>query len=102
MKIIEIYQEYKIICDNPACDYKVKNESGDPNIDCSEFINKPCPICGENLLTKKDHLDGLKLMKIVNKINKYLGWLSWFIKPKKLGSNVNIHVHNGVKIGNNG
>ncbi len=53
--LIDIKQEYSIVYDNHKCDFKVINETKDPNIDTSEYINKPCPKCGENLLTQKDN-----------------------------------------------
>ena len=37
---------YGIKCDNPNCDYK------DMSV---RYLNKPCPKCGQNLLTKHDY-----------------------------------------------
>ena len=97
-KIIEIYQEDLIVCDNPTCTYKVKNETGDPNIDTSKFINAPCPFCGENLLTEQDNLDALKLLKTVNWANKWFGWMSIFFETKTVGKKSYVHVHNGINV----
>ncbi len=47
-----------IKCDNPTCDYK------DENVSLHEYelwLNKPCPCCGENLLTEEDY-NTVKLM----------------------------------------
>ena len=41
-----------IQCDNPKCSYS------DMDIQVSqytEYINKPCPLCGENLLTQESY-----------------------------------------------
>ena len=41
-----------IKCDNPECDFRddsVKYE------DYPNWLNKPCPKCGQNLLTKEDY-----------------------------------------------
>ena len=43
-----------IKCDNEKCDY------ADPTVQYEEYpnwINKPCPACGENLLTEKAYKD---------------------------------------------
>ena len=82
-KIIEASQEFLIVCDNPRCDYKIENPTKDPNEDTSQYVDVPCPKCGENLLTRKDHELGLKFMKIVNFINKWFSWLTVFIPDKK-------------------
>lgn len=60
-----------IKCDTPHCNYKdmsVKYE------DYPDYIGKPCPICGSNLLTQADY-DSIKFMEklmsnpILNAIN---------------------------------
>lgn len=56
-----------IKCDNPECDYvnlDVKFE------DYKQWLNKPCPKCGCNLLTKKDYISVKLLARIVKIINK--------------------------------
>lgn len=43
---------YGIKCDNPNCDYE------DMSVRFEEYpayLNKPCPKCGQNLLTKHDY-----------------------------------------------
>ena len=66
-----------IKCDNLNCDYK------DNTVEFKDYmtwLNRPCPQCGENLLTKKD-LDALeRLIKIINLVN----WLlRLFVKINK-------------------
>ena len=39
-------------CDNPNCDY---NDMTIPVQEYSAWVNKPCPKCGENLLTEEDY-----------------------------------------------
>lgn len=41
-------------------------------------INKPCPICGDNLLTYKEYLACEKMMKTVNIYNRINDILKWF------------------------
>ena len=40
-----------IICDNANCDYKDETVTFE---EIDKFLNKPCPKCGENLLTEQD------------------------------------------------
>ena len=40
-----------IQCDNKKCDYDDKEVARETY---SEYVNKPCPKCGENLLTQED------------------------------------------------
>jgi predicted RNA-binding Zn-ribbon protein involved in translation (DUF1610 family) len=75
MGIFEMYQEYLIVCDN--CDFKIKNEAGNYNIETRQYINMPCPKCGENLLTQKDYDDSESLRKTLN-------WLVILIHNDKL------------------
>jgi hypothetical protein len=81
-KLIRIEQEVLVKCDNPRCGFKVINESKDPNAESKEFINKDCPDCGENLLTQEDYDRFERLMRKINWINKWFGWLnfSWLFE----------------------
>lgn len=47
-----------IKCDNPTCDYTNENVSLN---EYETWLNKPCPCCGENLLTEED-FNTVKLM----------------------------------------
>lgn len=58
-----------IKCDNPNCDFvdmSVKVE------DYEQWLNKPCPKCGENLLTESDYKNTQLLLKITKVMNKIL------------------------------
>lgn len=58
-----------IKCDNPNCDYrndKVEFE------DYEKWLNKPCPKCGSNLLTKEDLEMTKALINVANIANKVL------------------------------
>lgn len=51
-------------CDNPNCDFV------DMSIEISDYdnwLNKPCPKCGENLLTQEDY-DAVKMMLVIAKL----------------------------------
>lgn len=52
-----------IKCDNEKCDFKDMSVLFE---DYDQWLNKPCPKCGRNLLTKRD-LDRIKgLMNLTN------------------------------------
>lgn len=93
--LIEVTQKNGIICDNPKCDFKIENETKDPKMDCSEYLNVGCPNCGENLLTEKDYLDYQRLLKIINWMNKWFSWLTIFT-PKSKYTKSTVKVHNGI------
>jgi|WetSurMetagenome_2_1015567.scaffolds.fasta_scaffold453743_2 hypothetical protein len=99
-KLIEINQEYLIVCDNENCDFKIKNPTGDPNFDSSIYINMACPQCGDNLLTEKDHLIFLQFMKGVNWVNKYFSWLTIFRFRRWKKCMCDDDCKNGVCVGN--
>ena len=61
--------EYKIVgikCDNPNCTYENKDVCFK---DYKKWLNKPCPLCGSNLLTQNDFNTVRTLVKIVKIIN---------------------------------
>lgn len=50
-------------CDNPLCRYE------NPNVGLNEYhhyLNKPCPACGEELLTEEDHAQIQALLSILD------------------------------------
>lgn len=57
-----------IKCDNPNCDYV------DPNVSVDQYpqyVNRPCPKCGANLLTEQDYQVVqilLKAQRVLSKI----------------------------------
>jgi hypothetical protein len=54
-----------IKCDNHECDYEdmsVKSE------DWPDYVNKPCPKCGDNLFTEEDFARTEMLFKIIKMI----------------------------------
>ena len=56
-----------IKCDNPNCDYI------NPDVKISEYedwLNKPCPKCGANLLTEEDYGKVKMLMAIVGMVDE--------------------------------
>jgi hypothetical protein len=97
-KLIEVHQEFLIVCDNKQCDYKIENLTGDPNQETFKYVNMPCPQCGDNLLTIEDYMQSKKVMRIVNWLNKWFSWLVWFSPLNATKKKVKVHVHSGVKI----
>lgn len=57
---------YGIKCDNPKCDYKDMSVRFE---DYPKYVNKPCPKCGQNLLTKHDY----NVAKMVMSLAKLFG-----------------------------
>lgn len=57
-----------IKCDNPSCDFSDDNVAFESY---PQYVNKPCPKCKSNLLTKKDY----DLVLAINKLNNM-----WIIK----------------------
>lgn len=95
-KLIETIQDNAIECD--GCDYVIPNKDPQNPDDSKEYIDVPCPECGENLLTKEDYLLGRKFDKRIDFINKYFGWLS-YIFPTSVDV-TNVKIHDGVKVEN--
>lgn len=94
-KILE-YQESGIICDNIKCDYE-SSEKVITHKEMSSWVNKPCPKCGDNLLTMKDYNHHKKLIRIVNIIN-YICFPFMFLiggKNNKNCSSISYHHHDG-------
>lgn len=53
-------------CDNPKCDWK------DDTIELEKFgdwVNRPCPKCGENVLTEEDHKHAKNLLDAISVLN---------------------------------
>jgi len=76
-RIIDHLNINGIKCD--CCNFK------DESVKVEDFklwLNKPCPKCGANLLTKKD----LNITMIIIAINKWFGWIRTlsFFPPVKV------------------
>jgi hypothetical protein len=55
-------------CDNPHCDFE---DETIPIEDYEKWINKPCPKCGENLLTQEDYDQTMQILDAMSIINSY-------------------------------
>jgi len=99
-KIIEIKQVNKIECD--SCEFFILNENPNKLSNVDEYVNKPCPKCGANLLTPHDYKDYLKFIQLVNRANRWLGWLSYFFGKQTvdISSKTIVKVHDGIYINN--
>lgn len=51
-------------CDNPSCDFVDMSITIE---DYDNWVNKPCPKCGANLLTEEDY-DAVKMMIVLAKL----------------------------------
>lgn len=54
-----------IKCDNEVCNFIEYMDHVDPEI----WLNKPCPKCGENLLTEEDHAAFQEYEKLQEMLN---------------------------------
>lgn len=98
LKLIELNQEHLIVCNNTNCDFKVPNETGDPNTCIKQYLNVACPKCGENLLTEEDYLNNQKLLNAINWMNKWFSWTTIFIPKKKKPTKAIACTHKGISI----
>lgn len=48
-------------CDNPKCDWVDASIKMD---DYKDWLNKPCPKCGQNVLTEEDHVNAQILVAV--------------------------------------
>lgn len=58
-----------IKCDNKNCDYDEPNVSAE---DYHQWLNKPCPKCGTNLLTQADFKVVASMIKAVTFLSRFL------------------------------
>jgi len=55
-------------CDNPNCDYSDMSVTVS---DYADWVNKPCPKCGENLMTQKDYDNTMVWVQAAEIANSY-------------------------------
>jgi ssDNA-binding Zn-finger/Zn-ribbon topoisomerase 1 len=63
---VEVLREGGLQCDNPKCDYTNTDIAFE---DYKDWIDVPCPECGENLLTEGDYGRALALRETIKMIN---------------------------------
>lgn len=61
-----IIKQSGIKCDNASCDYRDDTVQQDQY---ESLVNKPCPKCGENLLTEEDFANSQMLMLVAYFMN---------------------------------
>lgn len=96
--IIEMNQEYFLVCDNKKFDYQLTQNDENRGHEI-EYIVVQCHKCGENLLTTEDYLNHKKIMNVIKWINKWFSWLTLFsgkVKEEDYKS-ITFHVHDGIK-----
>ena len=72
-----------IKCDARNCDY---NNDDVVFEEYSEWVGRPCPLCGANLLTQEAHDHAKAFIALSKKINKWFGWM--FPKVKKYDATI--------------
>ncbi len=98
-KLIEKVQDSLIVCDNVNCDYSIPYSDEEVNL-LFLYIDMPCPLCGDNVLTKEDYETHRKYMKAINWINRWFSWITVFHSSKRKENIISVHVHDGIKIKN--
>ena len=53
-------------CDNESCDWTDETVTVD---DYKDWLNKPCPKCGENVLTSEDYTNVMNVLAIIDVFN---------------------------------
>lgn len=93
--------EDAIVCDNKSCEYVIKSETCDPFKDqefIRQYINMPCPRCGEKLLTMDDFILAEKLLKEISRANRWFGWLLIFVPINHKRRSTTVSTYNKIKI----
>ena len=81
------FQGGGVQCDNPKCDYV------DPDVPIDqyeEWVNKPCPKCGENLFTEDDYIKFQLMLKAMDFVNS----LDLPSDPTETMATMKVDVHN--------
>lgn len=83
-----------IKCDTKGCGW---SDTSVLVIDYLDWVNKPCPDCGGNLLTEADHIATIKMGSKVIKFNLWCNnWLpNWLLKRLIGGTTVTEFETNG-------
>lgn len=97
-KLIVTHQENLIECDRDYCDFVIPNPYPNEILETKQFINQPCPKCGDNLLTMKDYLDCRKVERTIIFINKWFSWLTLFFPGKEYKSIGNVKADKGIHL----
>lgn len=67
MKNALVFNISGIKCDHPECNYRDDSVRLE---DYPQWLNKPCPLCGSNLLTQADYDTLLLLTGLVGKLSE--------------------------------
>lgn len=60
------------------CDHCTYRDDSVPFTDYKDSIGKPCPECGNSLLTQADYEKCFNMLRMAEKINKIGKFLRWF------------------------
>ena len=99
-KLIEKQDLGTIVCDNPECNVEFNLEDS-PSATIVDFIDMPCPECGQNLLTRQDYDIWRHVNAYVNFKNKWFSWITIFMSKEryeKSQKTIKVHVHKGIKV----
>lgn len=77
----ELMKIHGIKCDNPSCSYEDDSVTFDKY---ESFVNYPCPLCGDNLLTEQD-FKTVKLLRLIfnNPVMRFINWFFGLFSKKE-------------------
>lgn len=87
-------QEMGLICDNPKCDWKDETVRSDQYLD---WLNKPCPKCGENVLTDQDYENVQKMFEAVKLLNRVADLIGFEESTERVKVTINTHEKISIK-----
>lgn len=61
----------RLHCDNAACGHILPEALPW----CPELIGYACPKCGQSMLTESDYLRQEKLLRWIDTVNRWFGWM---------------------------
>lgn len=93
---IEI-EESGIMCDNPECVYENASVTHETLI---EWIDRPCPNCGQNLLTEEDYLADQQVVAAAEYINSLSDEEYKVVESRLLALNIPNPIEGAEKLGN--
>lgn len=92
-KLIHTTGSLTLNCDNPNCSYEI--EVGDSI--AKEFVGCTCPLCSEVILTEEDYGRYATVMRVVDFINKWFGWLGRKTFTEE-DTTIYVETHDRIKI----
>jgi hypothetical protein len=81
------------------CDHCTWHDNSVRFEDYNAWLNKPCPVCGHNLLTEIDLKTAKKMLVVTRFINRYFGWMAYFLPKDVYRSEIHMNGTGEIKVG---